>query len=138
MAKPVGAQAVFRWVSEAMVQGLAVPPSPLTVMVLGGEDVLLLRLKGEGHEVFRVRDAAEASRAGSQLRPGVLLVDLDEIDGDVEDLVHRLRENRLSLFVVGLTAKHGKAREGEIFDSVLEKPLRPEQLRRSLRLAQEA
>jgi signal transduction histidine kinase/CheY-like chemotaxis protein len=138
MAKPVSAQAVFRWVSEAMVQGLAVPPSHLTVMVLGGEDELLLRLKGEGHEVFRVRDAAEASRAGSQLRPGVLLVDLDEIGGEVEDLVHRLRENRLSLFVVGLTAKRGKAREGEIFDSVLEKPLRPEQLRRSLRQAQEA
>jgi len=138
MAKPVSALAVFRWVSEAMVRGPAETPSPLTVMVLGGEDELLLRLRGEGHEVFKVRDLSEAARAGTQRRPGVLLIDLDEIDGEVVDLVHKLRENRLSLFVVGLTGDPRKAREGEVFDSVLEKPLRVEQLRRSLRQAQEA
>jgi DNA-binding NtrC family response regulator len=88
--------------------------------------------------VFKVRDLSEAARAGTQRRPGVLLIDLDEVGGEVVDLVRKLRENRLSLFVVGLTEDLGKASEGEVFDSVLEKPLRVEQLRRSLRQAQEA
>ena len=140
MAKPVSAQAVYRWVAEAMEKEREEAPARLSVMVLGKGEELVSRLRIEGHEEFAVKDAGEAGREGKEKRPGVLVVDVDEVggDGEVEELVQRLREDRLSLFVVGVTGDPGKVREGEVFDAVLGKPVGVEQLRRSLRQAQEA
>jgi DNA-binding response OmpR family regulator len=138
MAKPVSAQAVFRWVSGAMEKEHEEAPTKLSVMVLGAGDGLAETLREEDHEVFEVRDATEAGREGKERRPGVLVVDLDGVGEEIEELVQRLREDRLSLFVVGVTGDPGKVREGEVFDAVLGKPVGVEQLRRSMRQAQEA
>jgi signal transduction histidine kinase/CheY-like chemotaxis protein len=135
IAKPVNAQAVFQWIDGRKAKPRTLRPASLSVMVLGGEDDLLHHLRGDGHQVWQVRDLLEASRAGAQIRPDVLLVDLDAVRGNVEDLVGRLREDRLSLFVVGLSADPLKPRDGETYDSLLEKPFRAEILKRTLEQA---
>jgi PAS domain S-box-containing protein len=138
LPKPVSAQAVHQWIVQARSQPSDARPNPLRVMVIGGEEGLSQALEEEGHEVLKVQDVAEAARASPPQRPDVLLVDLDQAGGGIEELVLHLRENRLSLFVVGITAEPEKPRDENVIDSVLEKPLRRERLRRTLMMAQEA
>jgi pentatricopeptide repeat protein len=51
--------------------------------------------------------------------------------------VNDLRENRLSMFAIGLASERRPSVAGEVFDSMLEKPVQPDELTRSLRHAQE-
>jgi DNA-binding NtrC family response regulator len=105
--------------------------------MLGASREIVQSVTRAGHEVQVLQRYADAAERARHDAPRVLVVDLDSIDGDVERLVHELRDNRLSMFAIGLAKKRRGSADGEVFDSLLEKPVRPDELTRSLRHAQE-
>lgn len=137
LTKPVRVQDLFKRISDTLAESGSAQRAPLTVWMLGASREIVQSVTRAGHEVQVLQRYADAAERARHDAPRVLVVDLDSIDGDVERLVHELRDNRLSMFAIGLAKKRRGSADGEVFDSLLEKPVRPDELTRSLRHAQE-
>jgi PAS domain S-box-containing protein len=137
LTKPVRVQDLFKRISDALAEAGVAQKAPLTVWALAASGDIVQAVKSAGHEVEVLQRYADAAELAQRAAPRVLVVDLDAVDGDVERLVNDLRENRLSMFAIGLASVRRETADGDVFDSMLEKPVQPDELTRSLRHAQE-
>jgi CheY-like chemotaxis protein len=135
MPKPVNVRMLFQWIEKALVKPADPSGASLSVMVLGpGGDVVEL-LRDAGHEVCVAEGVEKAVEIGARTRLNAMVVDLDAVGDDTTRLVRHLRDDRLSLFVIGLKSTPAEALDEDTYDFVLEKPLRFEELELALHRA---
>jgi PAS domain S-box-containing protein len=137
LTKPVRVHELFQRIQEASTRSRSCDHANPSVLVLGGTGELSEHLREAGYAVVSVGRPRDVARAAAESVPDVLLVDLDAIQDDVRPEVRGLRENHLSLFVIGMARPRNERADRELFDVVLEKPVRFEDLARVLRQAQE-
>jgi CheY-like chemotaxis protein len=138
MPKPVDVRLLFQWIQNALVESADPGGASLSVMVLGPNGGVAELLRGAGHEVCVAEGLDRAVEIGTRTRLNAMVVDLDAVGDDTSRLVRQLRDDRLSLFVIGLTSAPVEASDEETFDFVLEKPLRFEELALALHRANPA
>jgi DNA-binding response OmpR family regulator len=136
MTKPVRVQELYQRIIDSMTNSAVAQDSPLAVWVLGAAPDVVEAIRQSGHEVQMVPSITAALLEPDRVVPPALIVDLDAAEGDVERFIHVLRENRMSLFVVALTCRPEAEVDRELYDRVLQKPVRPEDLARALKQAQ--
>jgi PAS domain S-box-containing protein len=137
LSKPVRVQDLFKRITHRLSDADVAHSGPLSVWVLGPDGELAQIVRQAGHTVAVHSTLADAVERAEHFVPEVLLIDFDAIAGDVERFVHGLRENRLSLFVIGIARKQRVQIDHEVYDYVLPKPVQREELVWALRQAQE-
>jgi AmiR/NasT family two-component response regulator len=103
------------------------------VIVLARTDALAEQVRTYGSEVTSVRALRELGRAAEKFDAQVLVIDLDDAQGDLDASVNALRESRPQLVVIGLIEASSREFDEEVFDVVLEKHSDGSLLQRALK-----
>jgi CheY-like chemotaxis protein len=94
--------------------------------------VLLLMLMQQGHTVEVARTGSDAVEKAAQFAPDVILLDLVLPDARGERVAARLRAQKPTARIVGMTGGLVDEETADAFDEVLQKPFSFEALKRVL------
>ena len=127
VAKPVDVRSLLAAIAAAS-EGRRVPTAVHTILVVDDFVDLAMalaeRLRQDGHTVHVAHTARAARELATSHPPDVLITDLRLPDGLGDDLAREFTIDHVDLLTIGMTGSHVVSMDKDVFDHVMEKPIR--------------
>ena len=127
VAKPVDVRSLLAAIAAAS-EARRVPAAVHTILVVDDfvdlATALAERLRQDGHKVHVAHTVRAARELSRNHPPDVLITDLRLPDGLGDDLARELAIDHVDLMTIGMTGSHVVSMDKDVFDHVMQKPIR--------------